>query len=351
MESVKPATAELRIAGMDCQSCVVAIEAGLGQVAGVEVVRVNLNAGVVELSYDPRRTTLGELGERVEELGFPLSKDGDAARRSLIPTSLVLMAIGAALPLLILFRDTAGYTPHAVYVPGGLEPGRFDSVSLFPIGLAFLLGVLVFFSPTILAMSSVVVGYAASASGHARMSALKTAAGFSLGIVLVDAMMGALFAAGGREVIRFFTDRLAIWNLLLALTLGATGLILLRVWKLNLPTFMPRIGQVRGFTGALVVGAPFGLLDCPGCTPLLLPVALGAAATGEPLYGAAVLGAYGLGRGVLLMSLGASSGFAKQAMGFRHHLPVVEAITGIVLLGGGLYFLKESMRMATMFGF
>lgn len=344
-------TAELRVAGMDCQSCVVAIEAGLGQVAGVEAVQVDLDAGVVELRYDPRRTTLSELGERVEELGFPLSEDADGAGRSLIPSSLVLMAIGAALPLLILFRDKAGYTPDTLYVPGGLEPGRFDSVSLLPIGLAFLLGVLVFFSPTILAMSSVVIGYAASSRGHSRFSALRTAAGFALGIVLVDAVVGGLFAAGGREAIRFFTDKLPAWNLLVGLTLGVAGLILLRVLKLELPTFVPKVRDVRGFTGALFVGAPFGLLDCPGCTPLLLPVALGAAATGQPLYGAALLGAYGLGRGVLLMTLGASAGLAKQARGFRRHLPVVEALSGVALLAGGLYFLKEALRAASILGF
>lgn len=343
------ATTDLPVSGMDCSSCVVAIEAGLGQVAGVEAVRVDMDTGIVSLRYDPGRASRRELEGRIEELGFAVGEDARRGR-PLIPISVIVAALGVALPLIVLFRDKAGYTPDALYVPGGLEPGRFDQVSLLPIGLAFLLGVLVFFSPTILAMSSAVVGYSASSGGHSRTSAIKVAAGFALGIVLVDAVVGGLFAAGGKEAIRFFTDRQATWNLLLALTLGTAGLILLRVWKLNLPTFMPRIGQVRGFTGALFLGAPFGFLDCPGCTPLMLPVALGAAATGEPLYGAAVLGAYGLGRGVLLMSLGASTGLAKQAMVFRRHLPVAEAITGAVLLGGGLYFLKETIRMASMFG-
>lgn len=240
--------------------------------------------------------------------------------------------------------------PNALYVPGGLEAGRFDDISLLPIGLAFLLGVLIFFSPTILAMSSVVVGYAASSRGHSRFRAVKTAAGFTLGIVIVNAIVGAAFAAGGREVIRFTTDKLAAWNLLVGLTLSGTGLLLLRVWRLKLPTFAPKAREAQGFIGALFVGAPFGLLDCPGCTPLLLPVALGAAATGQPLYGAAVLGAYGLGRGVLLMGLGASTGFANKVRGFRRHLPLVEAASGAALLLAGLYFVKEFFRLASVVG-
>lgn len=335
---------ELRASGMDCQSCAVVIEAGLSQLNGVGAVQVDVEAGLVRARYDPGCTTPQEMEARLAELGF--AAGGEPAGRPLVPAPLIIAALALALPLLVVFRDVAAYAPNAVYAPSGLTPGRFDQVALLPIGLAFLLGVLVFFSPTIIAMSSVVVGYAASSGGHSRASALRTAAGFALGIVVIDALVGALFGALGKGAILFFTARLPAWNLLVGLTLGVTGLILLGVWKLELPGFAHKLRGVRGFTGALFVGAPFALLDCPGCTPLLLPVALGAAASGEPLYGAALLGAYGMGRGVLLMTLGASTGFAKRARGFRRHQAVVEAVSGAVVLAAGLYFVKEFLRLS-----
>lgn len=348
--SVPTTTAEFRVGGMDCASCVGAIEAALGALNGVQSVRVDLATATVRAEYDTAAVSEALLATQLERLGFGAGEDAGETGQPLIPQALVLAAIGLALPLMVLFRDYAGYTPDALYVPGGLDTGRFDQVSLLPIGLAFLLGVLVFFSPAMLAMSSMVVGYTAGAGDHSRWRALKLAAGFAAGIVIVDAAVGAAFGAGGREAIRFFTGRLPAWNLLVGLTLLVTGLTLLRVVTFPLPPLAPRMREARGFGGAMLVGAPFGFLDCPGCTPLLLPVALGAAATGEPLYGAAVLGAYGLGRGVLLMSLGAPTGLARQLRGLRRHTAVIEAASGAILLGGGLYFLKEFLRMTSIAG-
>lgn len=63
-------------------------------------------------------------------------------------------------------------------------------------------------------------------------------------------------------------------------------------------------GGRRRAGGAFALRMPFGLMACPACTPLLMPLALGAAATAEPLHGATLLGVFGLGRGVPIVVLG-----------------------------------------------
>ena len=348
-------TANLRVSGMDCPSCVVAIEGGLGVLAGVENAKVDMEAGCASVRYDPARVGVDGLAERIRELGFEVAADGSApaegGRRSLIPPPLVFAAIALLLPLAVVFRDEVRYMGglNTLFTPGGLEE-RFDEVSLIAVGLAFVLGVAVFFSPGILAITSAVTGYVGGSHERSRLDVLRVTSGFAVGLIVIDATLGAIFALGGKAAIRWFGDNLTSWNLLVAVVLLGMGLLLLRVWRLELPVIGARMGDVRGFKGALALTIPFGLMDCPACTPLLLPVALGAAATGNPLFGAAIMGAYGLGRGVLLMGVGTFAGVLKQTRGLARHMRLVEATGGVVLVLAGLYFFKEFVRLVSEVG-
>ena len=352
-EIAATATADLRVTGMDCPSCVVAIESGLAELPGVGTVEVDLNAETARAHYDPARLTIDALAQRIEQLGFAVADDElpTGGRRSLIPAPLIFAAIALLLPLVVVFRDEVRYMGglNTLFTPDGLEE-RFDEASLIAVGLAFVLGVAVFFSPGILAITSVVTGYVGGSHERSRLDVLRVTSGFAVGLVAINAVTGAVFALGGKAAIRWFGDNLPSWNLLIAVVLLGMGLLLLRVWRLELPFVGAKVGEVRGFKGALALVLPFGLMDCPACTPLLLPVALGAAATGNPLYGAAIMGAYGLGRGVLLMGVGTSAGLLKQTRGFARHMRLVEAAGGVVLVLAGLYFFKEFLRLASVVG-
>ena len=338
---------------MDCPSCVVAIEGGLGGLPGVQKVEVDLDASTACARYDPAIVGVEALTRRLEEIGFAVADDAssDVGRKAVIPPPLVFAAIALLLPLVVVFRDEVRYMGglNTLFTPGGLEE-RFDEASLIAVGFAFVIGVAVFFSPGILAITSAITGYVSGTHERSRLDVLRVTSGFAVGLVIIDATLGAVFALGGKGAIRWFGDNLTSWNLLLAVVLLGMGLILLRVWRLQLPFVGAKVGDVRGFRGALALAVPFGLLDCPACTPLLLPVALGAAATGNPLFGAAIMGAYGLGRGVLLMGVGTSAGLLKQTRGLARHMRLVEAGGGVVLVLAGLYFFKEFLRLASVVG-
>lgn len=347
---------EIRAAGLDCESCVVAIEAGLTQLEGVQAVQVDLDSGLVRVSHDGAGVATAALERRIEELGFRVIRDEEypasSARRAAVPPLVLLSGLLALTPVLFAFRNELVYTPGegGLFVPGGLELERFSAVSAIAVGLAFVAGVAVFFSPAILAMVSVVLGYTAAAAEQGRAAPLRIAAGFALGLVLIDAAVGAAFGGIGKVAITFLTNHLASWNLLIAILLAAAGLLMLRVWHLHLPGPRGRPREVRGFRGALLLSAPFGLIDCPGCTPLLFPIAVGVAASGDALFGAVVMGAYGLGRGILLMGVGASAGLLKQLGSARKLMPAIETAGGWLMVLAGLYFFKEFLRLVEISG-
>ncbi len=184
-------TAELQVGGMDCPTCVAAIESGLSRLPGVDSVEVDLETGCVLVGHHDG-VHLNALERSIEELGFRVGEgagEGEVvAHRPFISAPLVLAVIAVSLPLLVLFRDALPYMggQNTLFTPGGLDTETFGQVQLL-------------------------------------------ASGFAVGLVVVNAAVGALFGGGGKVAIRFFGENLATWNLLIAVALIPLGLILLRV--------------------------------------------------------------------------------------------------------------------------
>jgi cytochrome c-type biogenesis protein len=83
---------------------------------------------------------------------------------------------------------------------------------------------------------------------------------------------------------------------------------------------------------------PFGLVTCPACTPLLLPIALGAAATANPVYGAVLLGVFALGRGLPLIALGVSGRALAMVSTGAWLMPWLKGLLGVLLLAAAAFF-------------
>jgi len=62
------AEAKLKIDGMSCQHCVMAVEKALGAVAGVDSSEVEIGGAVVK--YDEAKTSRKDLETAVEKAGF-----------------------------------------------------------------------------------------------------------------------------------------------------------------------------------------------------------------------------------------------------------------------------------------
>jgi len=60
----------LNVQGMSCGHCVNAVESNVGNLDGVEQVRVHLDSGKVDVSFDNEKVTLAEIKETIDDQGY-----------------------------------------------------------------------------------------------------------------------------------------------------------------------------------------------------------------------------------------------------------------------------------------
>lgn len=332
-------TQQLRVPvhGMTCDGCAASVRNGLSGLAGVADVDIRVDDAEALVTGDPRLLDEAALRDRVEAIGFHLAPPPDVPRRwrwklaALAVVALAALAVG-----FWAFQQVSSAAEGAEQLQA-----TFAAASAVAFVLAFTLGIIVAFAPSSLAMTPAVIGYVTGSHTRSTPAALRLSAAFVLGVLLVDAAIGAAAALGGRAAILALEERLALWFALMVVALAALALVNLRVWRPRLPSFVPRPrgNKTSGAPGAFLAGVPFGLLACPSCTPLLLPVLFGAVATGNPLYGAGLVAAFGLGRGLPLVALGTLAGAAHTARALSRWVPRIERAVGALLLLGAAYFL------------
>ena len=61
----------LEIGEMSCQHCVQQVTDALTELEGVRQVKVNLKRGTATVKYDPESAQIQEMGEAVNQTGFP----------------------------------------------------------------------------------------------------------------------------------------------------------------------------------------------------------------------------------------------------------------------------------------
>lgn len=227
---------------------------------------------------------------------------------------------------------------------GAIEQLLDQITTLTPlaIGVAALAGLVVGLAPSSYPLISVAAGFVAAQHAPearvARAGGLWLSAAFVLGIVTVDTALGALFGFVGFGVMRVLAQILAPTYAVLAVALAVMGLALLRVIHVKIPVLSPNPKPARGVIGSYLLGLPFGLSTCPACTPLMLPLVMVAASTGDPLTGATLLFVFGLARGVPVLLAGFATGWLKAMRNRRSLVLWVERIAGGLAFVVALYF-------------
>jgi cytochrome c-type biogenesis protein len=318
--------------GVTCDGCAGAVRLGVAGLDGVLEVDVDLErheVSVVGHGIDP-----ATVRDRIVALGFgsPTAQQQQRRRwRPVVGLALAVSLVGG----IVVFQQADANDLAAASVMELTD--TFGQFSVGAVALAFALGLLVAFAPSSLAIAPAVMGYVSRKDVSSRRSVALSLA-FIAGVVLVDAVVGALFAVGGAALMRGFTARLPLWYAVITVMLLALGLANLKVWEPKLPSYVPRLRKAEGMGGAFLLGIPFGLMACPSCTPLLLPVALGVAATGDPFLGATMMGLFALGRGLPLVVIGGFTGASRRSQLLSRWLPGIERFIGGVLLVAAAWF-------------
>jgi cytochrome c-type biogenesis protein len=215
-----------------------------------------------------------------------------------------------------------------------------EGAPLAALAAAFAWGVLsVLLSPCHLAGIPLVVGYIGDRDVRRTREAFLISLLFALGILATIAAIGVLTAMAGRML-----GNIGPWGYYLGAGLFFVfGLYLLDVLKL------PLIGgelrpQGSGLGAALVMGLLFGAALGP-CTFAYMAPMLGVTfnISGDaPIYGASLLGAFGIGHCAVIAAAGTSAGAVQRYLswGERSGGPaLMRKICGALLLLGGLYMI------------
>lgn len=116
------------------------------------------------------------------------------------------------------------------------------------------------------------------------------------------------------------------------------------IWAgwLRVPWPSPSFKAKRPTTvlGAFALGTVFSVAVCPVCNPELVVLIGAAAASASPLFGAALLFAFAMGRAIPLV-LGASAvGWLESLRAFSTYQKPIEIFGGVTLMVFGLYMLN-----------
>ncbi len=63
----------LNVQGMSCGHCVNSIEGSVGELNGVETIKVHLQGGKVNVTFDPDKVNLKDITEVIEEQGYDVA--------------------------------------------------------------------------------------------------------------------------------------------------------------------------------------------------------------------------------------------------------------------------------------
>jgi cytochrome c-type biogenesis protein len=234
---------------------------------------------------------------------------------------------------------------------------RLVALDAVPASVAFVAGLVSFFSPCVV---PVVPGYvaflargAAPGSGGTARRLLAVGCfvlGFGVAFVLIGAAVGALGATSAFRSSERWVERIG-GALIIVFGLAMTGLLtiplLLRDARYHGTEGPSKLGPV---VGAAALGAAFGVGWSPCVGPVLASILLLAGATGGAGPGALLLAIYAAGLGIpfLVVGLAADRGAAIMRR-FARATRVVEVVGGILLILLGIAVFTGSVARFTSY--
>jgi cytochrome c-type biogenesis protein len=209
------------------------------------------------------------------------------------------------------------------------------------LGAAAVWGVLsIVLSPCHLSSIPLIVGFISGQGRTTTVRAFSVATMFAVGILITIAAVGAVTAAAGRIM-----GDVGRWgNYFVAVIFFAVGLYLLGV--IPMPWSGPgQVGMKRkGILAAFVLGLLFGIAVGP-CTFAYMAPMLGVTfklADTQPVYGASLLLAYGIGHCAVIVVAGTFTEVVQRYLDWNEQskgVKVLKIACGILVLLGGVYLI------------
>jgi thiol:disulfide interchange protein DsbD len=204
---------------------------------------------------------------------------------------------------------------------------------------AFGFGFQTSLTPCVYPMIPITLGiFGARGKDVSRGKALLLATAYVVGMGLTYATLGVIIALVGGQFGTILANPYVVVPIVLLFAVLASSMF--GAFELNLPaSWQARLNQVggRGFRGAFAMGMVGGLIAAPCTGPFLLGLLTFVATTRSVVGGGSLLFIYAIGMGVLFWVLAA---FAMSLPRSGRWMEWVKSAGGILLLLGGIYFLK-----------
>lgn len=209
--------------------------------------------------------------------------------------------------------------------------------SLWAYPLVFLGGIITSIGPCNVAMIPLIIGYV---GGHdvSRGRSLALSFVFAVGLSVTFMLLGVIAAVVG-SLLGWMGK---VWYYIVAAVCIVIGLQLMGLLHLSLPSLFERQRErikSRGLLGAFLLGLVSGLVASQCATPVLLAILTYVMAKGAVVYGATLLFAYALGRGVPIVVAGTFAGLVRNLSAVGQWTAMLEKVSGAIVLAVGLYFL------------
>ncbi len=215
--------------------------------------------------------------------------------------------------------------------------GWLTSAPLLAFLGVFLAGLVSSFSPCVLAMIPLSIGFVGGyAEGNPR-KALTYSLLFMLGLTLTFVILGGVAAYVGG----LFGLQGSVWYWILAAVAIFVGLHLWGLIRVELPGLARLNIKSRGLWGAFILGLLFGVAASPCAAPILALILTFAATSENVVYGMGLLLAYAIGHWLLVLLAGISTAFAQKLLSAKRIERagiILKKIAGSMLILVGLYF-------------
>jgi cytochrome c-type biogenesis protein len=210
-----------------------------------------------------------------------------------------------------------------------------EHANLLALAIAFVAGLVFSFNPVALAAIPVALAYVTKA--RTTKQSILFGIAFALGMILVQVLLGFVAGLSGDWVAQLAGRQ---WGLLLGPVLIVLGFIWAGWLRVPLPSPSFKAKRPTTVLGAFVLGTVFSVAVCPVCNPEFVVLIGAAAALASPLFGAALLFAFAVGRAIPLVLGATAVGWFESLSSLSRYKRPIEVLGGVTLMVSGLYMLN-----------
>ena len=227
-----------------------------------------------------------------------------------------------------------------------LVANQLTHISLISISVVFVAGLFTSFTPCMLSMLPITIGYIGGYEDKSRLKPTTQSTWFALGLATTMAGLGIAAAAIGKVYGQIGIGLPIIVSIIAILM----GLNLLEA----LPLKMPNWGGIDWISQELppeirsyLAGLSFGLVASPCSTPVLASLLGWVANTQDLTLGGLMLLAYTLGYVTPLIIVGTFTTSLKKVLKLRRWSTWINPVSGVLLLGFGIFSLMSRITISS----